>query len=115
MLSEKQSIQYFLVGCIPTRIILALMPMYISPEWLYYYSFVLFAIAFSFLFLFFFNMRQNAFEGGGITWWAKYRIIHGLLYLIAAIYAINKNRLAWIPLTLDVIIGLLIFIHKRVL
>jgi hypothetical protein len=60
-------------------------------------------------------MRQNAFEAGGITWWANYRIIHGLLYLIAAIYAFNKYRSAWIPLTLDVLIGLSLFIHKRLL
>ena len=115
MLTKNQSIQFFLLGCIPVRIIIALLPLYIKTEWLSYYSLPLFAIAFSFLFLYFFNMRQNAFEAGGITWWANYRIIHGLLYLIAAIYAFNKNRSAWIPLALDVIIGLSLFIHKRLL
>ena len=115
MLSEKQSINYFLLGCIPVRILLALIPIYINIEWLLYYSILLFAIAFSFLFLFFFNLRQHAFEAGGITWWANYRIIHGLLYLSAAILAFKKNRLAWIPLAIDVFIGLSLFIHKRFL
>ena len=115
MLSEKQSINYFLLGCIPARILIALIPVYIYIEWLHYYSILLFAIAFSFLFLFFFNLRQHAFEAGGITWWANYRIIHGLLYLSAAILAFKKNRLAWIPLAIDVFIGLSLFIHKRFL
>lgn len=115
MLTKKQSIQYFLLGCIPTRIIIALIPLYIKTEWLSYYSIVLFAIAFSFLFLYFFNMRQKAFEAGGLTWWANYRIIHGLLYLTAAIYAFNKDLTAWIPLALDALIGLSLFIHKRLL
>jgi hypothetical protein len=115
MLTKNQSIQFFLLGCIPVRIIIALLPLYIETEWLSYYSILLFAIAFSFLFLYFFNMRQKAFEAGGITWWANYRIIHGLLYLTAAFYAFNKNRSAWIPLTLDVLIGLSLFIHKRLL
>lgn len=115
MLSKNQSIQYFLLGCIPARIIIALIPLYMKTEWLSYYSIVLFAIAFSFLFLYFFNMRQTAFEAGGVTWWANYRIIHGLLYLTAAIYAFNKDRSAWIPLALDVIIGLSLFIHRRLL
>lgn len=115
MLSEKRSINYFLLGCIPARILIASIPIYINTECLLYYSILLFAIAFSFLFLYFFNLRQHAFEAGGITWWANYRIIHGLLYLSAAMLAFKKNRLAWIPLVIDVFIGLSLFIHKRFL
>jgi len=35
------------------------------------------------------------------------------LYLIAAFYAYYQNRNAWIPLAIDVIIGLILFIQKR--
>ena len=115
MLSKNNSINLFLFGCIPTRIILALIPLFINKTWLYYYSFILCIIAFSFLFLYFTNKRQHAFEAGGHTWWAQYRIIHGLLYLIGAIFAYYQNRNAWIPLTMDVVIGLLLFIQKRFL
>ena len=115
MLTKNQSVKYFVLLCIPARIIIALLPLYIKSEWLSYYSIPLFAIAFSFLFLYFFNIRQNAFEAGGITWWANFRIIHGLLYLTAAIYAFNKDLTAWIPLALDALIGLSLFIHKRLL
>ena len=102
MLSEKESIQYFLLGCIPT-------------SWLSRYSILLFAIGVSFLFLYFSNLRQHAFEAGGNTWWANYRIIHGILYVIAGIYAFNKNRVAWIPLAIDTMVGLGLFINKRML
>ena len=115
MLSKNNSINLFIFGCIPTRIILALIPLFINKVWLYYYSFILFIIALSFLILYFTNKRQHAFEAGGHTWWAKYRIIHGLLYLLGAIYAYYQNKKAWIPLIIDAIIGLLLFIQKRFL
>ena len=115
MLSKNNSINLFLLGCIPIRIIIALIPLYIDKKWLFYYSFILFAMAISFLYLYFTNGRENAFEAGGKTWWAKYRIIHGLLYLMAAYYAYHQNRNAWIPLMIDVIFGLILFIQKRFL
>lgn len=115
MLSKNNSIYLFLFACIPLRIIIALIPLYLEKKWLSYYSFILFLIGASFLYLYFTNTRQNAFEAGGKTWWAKYRIIHGLLYLIAAYYAYNQDRNAWIPLIIDVIVGLFLFVQKRFL
>ena len=58
---------------------------------------------------------MNAPEAGGKTWWANYRIIHGLLYLIAAWYAFNKQQIAYAPLSLDVCIGLGLFLNKHYL
>jgi hypothetical protein len=115
MLSKNNSINLFLLACIPLRLIIALIPLYIEKNLLFYYSFILFLIGLSFLYLFFTNKRQNAFEAGGHTWWAKYRIIHGILYLIAGYYAYYQNRNAWIPLIIDVIFGLFLFIQKRFL
>jgi hypothetical protein len=115
MLSEKESICYFLLGCIPTRIVISVLPLYIPLHWLHIYSVLLIIIALSFLFLYFSNMRQHAFEAGGNTWWASYRIIHGILYLIAGTYAFNKNRSAWIPLTIDTVLGLILFLNKRLI
>ena len=113
MLSTSQSTRYFLLGCIPLRVAIALLPLYVSKNTLTYYSIPLFAIAISFLFLYFTHGRQHAFEAGGATWWANYRLLHGLLYLAAAIYAFNQSRTAWIPLTIDVFLGLALFVHKR--
>ena len=56
------------------------------------------------LYLYFIKGRMNAPEGGGTTWWANYRLIHGLLYICASIYLLQEERLAWIPLTMDVLL-----------
>jgi len=72
-------------------------PLRLNPRWLRYYSFILFIQAFTFMYLYFFKMRERAFEAGGVAWWGKFRILHGLTYLVAAVLAFNKNRLAWIP------------------
>lgn len=115
MLSKKNSIYFFIFACIPARILLALIPLYIPKHLLFFYSFVLGAIGTSFLYLYFANKRLIAFEAGGHTWWAKYRIIHGMLYLIASVYAYNQNRNAWIPLFMDVVVGIWLFVQKRFL
>lgn len=114
-LTKKQSITYFLLGCIPVRTLLSFLPLYLSPQHLYYYSFLLFAISFGFLYLYITNGRSNAYEAGGKTWWADMRLIHGLLYLTGAIYAFQKQRTAWIPLLTDTLLGLSFFIHHRFL
>jgi hypothetical protein len=113
MLSTKNSINYFLFGCIPMRILLAIIPLFANESILFYYSFILFAIAVGFLYLYFTNGRLNAPEAGGNTWWANYRIIHGILYLLAAWFAFNKQTIAYIPLSLDVSIGLGLFLNKH--
>jgi hypothetical protein len=56
---------------------------------------------------------MNAPEGGGVTWWANIRIIHGLLYLAASVYAFQGKPFVWIPLLIDVIFGFLAFTLKR--
>jgi len=115
MFSKNNSITYFLFGCMPTRIVLTLLPLYMNKEWLFYYGFVLGAIALSFLYLYFADMRLNAFEAGGHTWWANYRILHGFLYLVAAIYAFQGLQIAWLPLFIDTLLGFSLFVNKRLL
>ena len=115
MISKNQSIVYFLAGCIPVRAVLTITPLYIDKAMLFYYGLVLAAIAISFLYLYFANERMNAFEAGGHTWWADFRLLHGLLYLCAAIYSLQGHRLAWLPLFVDTLLGLALFIYKRLL
>jgi|UniRef100_A0A6C0IKQ6 hypothetical protein len=113
MLTKEQSIQYFLFGCIPMRILLTLLPLYLSTSLLFYYGLVLFTIASSFLYLYFSNSRLNAFEAGGTTWWANFRLLHGLLYMGAAIYSLQGQSIAWLPLLLDTLLGVGLFLHKH--
>ena len=115
MFLEEKSIRYFLFGCIPVRLLLALIPLYIANHWLFYYGILLLIIVMNFLYLFFTNGRMNAFEAGGKTWWANYRSIHGFLYLIAAIMAMQKNRYTSVPLFIDIIIGFFLFMKQHYL
>ena len=115
MLSRNQSINYFLVGCIPVRAVLTIIPLYIDKSMLFYYGLVLAAISTSFLYLYFANERLNAFEAGGHTWWADFRLLHGLLYLCAAIYSLQGHRIAWLPLFVDTLLGITLFTYKRLL
>lgn len=104
----------FIFGCIPVRIFLA----YISTKVpnLPLFGCLLLAISLSFLILYFTNTRLHAPEAGGTTWWHKFRIIHGMLYLTAAIYAFQgKQDLVWIPLAIDVILGLVLYLSKPLL
>lgn len=113
MLSKQQRILYFLIGCIGLRTIIAISPLYIPENMLPLLGIITIIIGISFLFLYFTNGRMNAPEGGGVTWWANYRLIHGLLYLAASIYLFNRDRIAWIPLANDTLLGLLIFLFKH--
>ena len=100
----------FLLGCIPTRLLIVYFFYNMSPGKLKYLSIPLFIISFGFLYLYFMNGRLNAPEAGGVTWWTHLRILHGLLYLCAAIYAVQGNKLVWVPLLLDVWFGLIYFL-----
>jgi hypothetical protein len=111
----NKSILLFLLACIPVRILMAIAPKILEKDYLPYYGIILLAIAIGFLYLYFFNLRLEAPEAGGKTWWANLRIVHGLLYLIAAILALQSDSNAWIPLAMDVFFGLFSFINHHFL
>ena len=113
MLTNEQSKYYFIFGCLPIRILMSLIPIYINKKLKIYYHIILLSISLSFLYLYFTNKRLDAFEAGGITWWSKFRIIHGLLYLFASIYLIENSNLSSKILFLDTLFGLIIFIINR--
>ena len=113
VVDKNSRILYFLIGCIGIRVCLAITPVYLPERWLPYFGLITLTIASSLLYLYFTNSRLKAPEGGGITWWAQYRLVHGMLYLAASIYLLQGKRTAWIPLTIDVCFGLLLFLHKH--
>lgn len=105
MLDENTRMILFFCVCIPLRIVLAYLPTVLDKNYLFYYGFVLLMPAIGFLYLYLSNSRLEAPEGGGKTWWAQLRIVHGLFYLFAAIYALQMNELAFLPLSMDVVFG----------
>jgi hypothetical protein len=113
MLDKNQRIMYFIFGCLIIRTILAILPIYLPHKWLSYFGIILLAIGTYFVYLYFNDLRLYAPEGGGITWWANYRLLHGALYLVAAHYLLKKQRFGWIPLTMDVILGLMLFLSNH--
>jgi hypothetical protein len=112
-MNKQTRLGAFLLGCIPTRIAFAVIPLHIYESWLPYYGMIICAISIGFLYLYFGNLRLNSFESGGNTWWSEYRLIHGLLYLTAAIYLFQKKRQAYLPLTLDVVFGFALFLRHH--
>ena len=108
------SIALFLLACIPTRLLLVWGSTKVSKDYMKLFATLLLVMSLSFLYLYFTKSRQQAPEAGGVTWWANYRLIIGLLYLAAAIYAFQgRQDLVWIPLLIDVIFGLTIFTLKH--
>ena len=87
---------------------------YVNKDYLPYLSIPLLLQSFGFIYLYFMNLRLNAPEAGGKTWWANLRLIHGSLYLTSAVYAFQKKDVSWIPLLIDVIFGFFSFLinHK---
>jgi uncharacterized membrane protein len=103
----------FLFGCIPVRFLLAYTPLLLNKNLLPYLGVCLSIMSLGFLFLFFQNLRLNAPEANGNTWWANFRLVHGALLMCAAIYCFRSDSIAWVPLTMDVLFGILLFIYHH--
>ena len=113
--SKEKSILLFLTMCIGARTGLVLLAKYLPKKWLSYMGYITLLPAIGFLYLYFSNTRLNAGEAGGKTWWHNIRIVHGLLYLLFSIMAIQKNKKAWIVLLIDVSFGLIMFLNHHFL
>ena len=104
---------WFFSFCITLRLLIAYVaylatrPQAKHPIWKSF-ALVPLAIGIGLAYLYFTQTRLNAPEGGGITWWAKYRLIHAMLHITAAIYILQGNDKAWAPLVIDVIAGIVL-------
>ena len=101
----------FILGCIPTRLGLA----YAASKNLFspWLQVAFLVIGIGFITLYASNSRLSAPEGGGITWWSPYRIVHGLMYLAAsALLYLNKSADAGRVVFIDTLLGLLIALYR---
>jgi xanthine/uracil permease len=101
---EKKNL--FWTVCIPIRIALVVLVYNrIFPN--VFVAIGLACIGISFFTVYVFKLRMNAPESSRTTtWWHEYRVYHGALYILAAILSLFDQRLAAIPLLIDVILGI---------
>lgn len=103
----------FFIICIIVRLILVYTAKYIDKNLLQILGYITLIPSIGFIYLYLFDKRKTGLEVGGRgIWWNKLRPIHGVLYLLFSIYAIKKENFAWIPLLIDVILGILFYIIK---
>lgn len=102
----------FLFGCLVTRTILVVLAKKINNKYLPYLGVLSLIPALGFFIIFFGGFRKTGGETfGKPIWWNNLRPIHGTLYLIFAYLAINKNKNSYLPLLIDVIIGIIAYIY----
>lgn len=71
--------------------------------------------ALAFLSIFFMGWRTTGAEVfGDKIWWGNLRPVHAGLYLAFAALAFRGHRGAWVPLAIDVAVGLTAFVVNRV-
>lgn len=107
----------FLIGCIGTRLLLAIAAKNSSIEVLKYMGFLLLIPAFGFIYIYATDSRKTGPEVfGDKIWWNNLRPIHAVLYLLFSYNAILGNKDAWIYLFIDVFFGLTSFlVHHFIL
>ena len=102
----------FLIGCIGLRIIIAILAKNANEYQLKNLGMIALLPALGFIFLYLSDLRKTGIEAGGKIWWNDIRPIHGVLYLLFAIYALKSVKKAWLILALDVVMGLIFWYMK---
>jgi len=103
----------FLVLCIGTRSLLVYLAKTVDKQYLQYMGILALIPAIGFITIYLLDLRKKGAEVfESKIWWNDLRPIHGILYLLFAIYAIKKEQnYAWIPLLIDVTLGLSAFLY----
>ena len=108
----QKRIALFLGFCITSRFLLAYLLYKLSNEYLRIIGVILLIPVIGWIYIYLTKSRQTGAETfGSPIWWNNIRPVHAGLYLIASLFAINKNHNAWKFITLDTTIGLLAFIR----
>jgi hypothetical protein len=101
----------FLGGCIPARLFLVFLAKKTPLPFLPYLGYLALLPAFGFLYLFFTGKRQTGLETQGAPiWWAHFRLLHGLNYLLFFFLAVQRIARAYQILLFDVVLGLILFL-----
>ena len=108
----NKKIVLFVFGCLLVRFSFVLIAKNINKKMLPLLGKIAIILAIGFLVLYLGDLRQK----GALNqkaWWNNLRPLHSILYFTFAYLALYKNDKAYIPLLLDVIIGLIAFVHNN--
>lgn len=108
----NKKIVLFVFGCLLVRFSFVLIAKNINKKMLPLLGKIAIIPAIWFLVLYFGDLRQRGALNQKI-WWNNLRPLHSILYFTFVYLALNKNDKAYIPLLLDVLIGLLVFINNN--
>ena len=101
----------FIVGCLGSRLALAILADKINKQYLPIMGGLALVPAIGFLYIYFFSHRKTGPEVfGGKIWWNDLRLVHGFIYLTFAIFALQKKHFAANVLYFDVMLGLIAFL-----
>jgi len=104
----------FIFGCILTRGLFVLIALKTPKKYLPYLGMLAIIPAIGFFTIYMGGYRKTGMEVfGKKIWWNNLRPIHAILYSIFSYLAIMKNNNSYIPLLMDVIIGLVSFIFHH--
>ena len=105
----------FLIGCIGSRTLFAILAKNMSVNYLPVLGYIALLPAIGFIYIYVSGSRKTGVEvGGEKIWWNYLRPIHALLYFLFAYNAIYKNADSWKYLAADVVIGLVSFLIHHV-
>lgn len=101
----------FLFGCIAVRSLFVIIAKNVNKKYLPSLGLLALLPAIGFLTIYFGGYRKTGGEVfGNKIWWNELRPVHASLYLMFAYLAFNKSDIAYVPLLIDVIIGLTVFL-----
>ncbi len=109
---------WFLVACLGTRLLIALVVKYLPKIYLPYAGILGLIVAISMFSIYVFNLRPLGMEVGGLgggkekIWWNSVRPIHAAFYAIFAAYALQKKSYAYVPLLMDAFFGFGMWVHR---
>ena len=108
----------FLFGCIVVRSLFVVIVKYINKKYLPYLGLIALLPAIGFIIIYLGNYRKTGGEVfGEKIWWNNLRPVHACLYILFSLLAFKKNDYAWVPLLIDVLIGLFsfLFYHYKII
>ena len=113
---DNKLINLFIFGCFPVRLFLAFLAYRVTMlniNLLPIMGIFGLLIGFGFIYQIIYSRKRGAF--GQRVWWHNYRFIHSTLFLMFGILELQKNEKAYKLLFLDVILGAIFFVNKRIL